>query len=136
MMKNQSQARRILVVDDNRDAADMLADLLTMFGHVAVPVYEGAEALLQAKLFVPNVIFLDIGMPGVDGFDVVRELKKSDLFTSVKVIALTAWGDNETRYKARLAGFDMHLVKPASIEEILNSITDTANASLLYPPTS
>ena len=94
----------------------------------------GAEALLHAKLFVLNVIFLDIGMPGVDGYDVVRALKKSDFFTSAKVIALTAWGDNETRYKARLAGFDMH-GKPASIEEILNSITDTATGSWLFPPT-
>lgn len=84
---------------------------------------------------MPNDSFLDIGMPGVDGYDVVRKLKKSDFFTSAKVIALTAWGDNETRYKARLAGFDMHLVKPASIEEILNSITDTATGSWLFPPT-
>lgn len=133
-MKNQSPSLRILVVDDNVDAANMLADLLAMFGHVTAPVYGGAEALSQAKLFAPNVIFLDIGMPRVDGYAVVRDLKKTDVFAAVKVIALTAWGDSDTRHKVRLAGFDMHLVKPATIEEILNSITDTTNSLRLFDP--
>lgn len=108
-----------MVVDDNRDAADIVAEFLVISGHEAIPVYGGAEALRMGDAFAPDVVFLDLGMPEVSGFQVASRLRQASKFQGTKMIALTAWSDELTRARTRNGGFDHHLVKPASLDDIL-----------------
>ncbi|WP_219117028.1 response regulator [Janthinobacterium sp. UMAB-56] len=117
---------RIMVVDDNRDAADLIAQFLEIYGHHAIPVYGGAEALKTAESFDPDVFFVDLGMPDMDGLQVVSTLRRSAKFQTTKIIALTAWGDDLARSQTKAVGFDHHLVKPANLDEILNLIQKAA----------
>ena len=119
-MAKQLAPLRILVVDDNRDAADLIADFLEIHGHQAKPAYGGEEAIQLAPEFAPDVVLLDLGMPGMDGFAVATEFKRHPKLNRTLVVALTAWGDPATRDRARDAGCDQHLVKPASFDAILN----------------
>lgn len=125
-MAKQISTLRIMVVDDNRDAADLVAEFLVMCGHQALPVYGGAEALLTANTFSPDVVFLDLGMPGVDGLQVATTLRQTSRFQHIKMIALTAWGDASMRAQTKASGFDHHLVKPAALEEILGLLDVSA----------
>ena len=122
-MANQLYPLRIMIVDDNRDAADLVAEFLVMCGHEAVPVYGGAEALQTAHSFVPDVVFLDLGMPGVNGLEVAFTLRQAPRFQHIKMIALTAWSDDVTRMKTKAVGFDHHLVKPADLNDILGLLS-------------
>ena len=119
-MAHQLAPLRILVVDDNHDAADLIADFLEIHGHQAKPVYGGKEALQVAPVFAPHVVLLDLGMPDVDGYAVAADLKRRPELSDTLVVALTAWGDAATRERAHSAGFDRHLVKPASFDAILD----------------
>jgi CheY-like chemotaxis protein len=111
-------ARRILVVDDNRDAAETLSALLTMLGVTVTVVNSGEEALDTVAGFVPDAVLLDIGMPGMDGYAVARAIRARPGGADVLLIALTGWGqDQDIRY-ARAAGFDHHLVKPPDIDKL------------------
>ena len=104
-------ARHILVVDDNTDAAESLSMLLELEGHTTRVAHDGVSALAAAAEFVPDTILLDIGMPGMNGYETARRLR--DLHgPSVRIIALTGWGAEENRRLAQEAGFDRHLVKP------------------------
>ena len=108
-----------MIVDDNRDAADLVAEFLVICGHEAVPVYGGAEALRTADRFAPDVVLLDLGMPDVNGFQVASTLRQTLRFQQVKMIALTAWSDETTKTQTKAVGFDHHLVKPADLDDIL-----------------
>ncbi|MEO7578374.1 MAG: ATP-binding protein [Massilia sp.] len=113
---------RVLVVDDNFDAADTLAALLDLLGHQAMVANSGAQALALLRDFAPQVVFLDIGMPGMDGYEVARAIRRERAFDAVKLVALTGWGGESDRARSRVAGFDLHLTKPgtlAAIEAIL-----------------
>lgn len=121
-MAQQLDPRRILVVDDNRDAADIIAEFLTLYGHEARPVYDGEEALRLASSFAPDVVFLDLGMPGLDGYAVAAKMRSTPAFDKTRVIALTAWSDDVARARVKAAGFDSHLIKPASIDTILGEL--------------
>jgi signal transduction histidine kinase len=113
---------RLLVVDDNKDAAIMLGMLLRLRGHEVRIAHNGATALEIATDFKPEVIFLDIGMPGMDGYDVARNMRKRPGLENVFLVALTGWGQQSDRQRATEAGFDCHLTKPAesiAIEGIL-----------------
>lgn len=110
---------RILVVDDNVDAADLLAEYLRVFGVDVVVAHGGIEGLALARALLPTVIFLDIGMPEVDGYQVAMSLRADTTFDNVKIIALIAWGDVQSREKSKSAGFDLHLTKPASLDVLL-----------------
>jgi CheY-like chemotaxis protein len=103
--------RRILVVDDNRDAADTLGMLLKHMGAEARMEYDGPSALEAIPIFQPAVVFLDIGMPGMDGYAVGAQVRRSRQ-NGVRLIALTGWGQEEDRRLTREAGFDYHLIKP------------------------
>jgi PAS domain S-box-containing protein len=103
---------RILVVDDNEDSANSLAMLLKLMGHVTRAAYDGIQALADAQDFCPDLIFLDIGLPKVDGYEVCRQLREQGWGANVHVVALTGWGQAEDRQKSADAGFDEHLVKP------------------------
>lgn len=112
--------KRILIVDDNVDAADLTAQILRMNGLSVDVAYGGPEGLAAAHRAVPNVIFLDIGMPIMDGYQVAEAIRADRAFVDVKLVALTAWGDCASRQKARDAGFDMHLVKPADLATLID----------------
>jgi CheY-like chemotaxis protein len=104
--------KRVLVVDDNSDAADSLGQLLELMGHVTATAYEGESAVECAKQFAADVILLDLGMPGVDGFEVCRRLRQLEFTTPPRIVAMTGWGRAEDRARTEGAGFDAHLVKP------------------------
>ncbi|MFN7981752.1 MAG: PAS domain S-box protein [Vicinamibacterales bacterium] len=106
--------RRVLVVDDNADAADTISLLLSELGCDVRTVYGGAAALDEAERFRPEMVFLDLGMPDVDGRDVCRRIRNAHWGRPMSVIALTGWGRESDRNQTSLAGFDGHLVKPAN----------------------
>jgi PAS domain S-box-containing protein len=115
-------ARRVLIVDDSTDAADSLAMLLELEGHDVATAYSAAGALETAERLQPEVAFIDIGLPQMDGFEVARRLRASDRCRAIKLVALTGYGQPGDRAEARRAGFDHHLVKPAdraSVDAIL-----------------
>jgi signal transduction histidine kinase/CheY-like chemotaxis protein len=112
----------LLVVDDNRDAADSLAMLLRLHGHEVRVAYSGMAALEMTKTYAPDVVFLDIGMPGMDGYEVARRLRGQPGSGKVVLAALTGWGQKEDRRRTAEAGFDHHLVKPPdpkAVESVL-----------------
>jgi CheY-like chemotaxis protein len=115
----KSNRNTILVVDDNADAADMTAQMLQMYGLDVQVAYGGAEGLSIARAIHPDIIFLDIGMPIMDGYQVAAAIRADGMLNDIKLVALTAWGDEASRAKARTAGFDMHLTKPANIVELV-----------------
>lgn len=103
---------RLLIVDDNQDAAVSLAMLLNLQGHEVRIAHSGPAALDMTKTFPPELIFLDIGMPGMDGDEVARRLREGSGLENVVLAALTGWGQEEDRRRTAEAGFDHHLVKP------------------------
>jgi signal transduction histidine kinase/ActR/RegA family two-component response regulator len=104
--------RRILVVDDNADVAESLALLLRLEGHDVRVAYDGLSALEQAVAQPPDLAFLDIGMPKMDGCELARRFRASPVLQNVLLVALTGWGQEEDRRRTKQAGFDHHLVKP------------------------
>jgi two-component system CheB/CheR fusion protein len=112
------QSRRVLVVDDNRDAADSLALVLRIDGHEVAVAYDGPSALAMAPAFGPAVVLLDLGMPGLDGYEVCRRLRRMPELAGARVVAVTGWGQEADRRRSADAGFDHHLVKPADPDAI------------------
>ncbi len=124
MQRRMSQSRRILLADDNTDFANSLAALLAARGHDVRVAHDGAEALATAARFSPDFAFLDIGMPKVHGYEVARRLRELPATAECVLVAVTGWGQEDDRQRAREAGFDRHLVKPvdpADIDTILDS---------------
>ncbi|HEX5611759.1 MAG TPA: PAS domain S-box protein, partial [Burkholderiales bacterium] len=109
-------SRRVLVVDDNVDAANSMATILRLFGHQVQCVYDGPAALTEADSFQPEVIVLDIGLPGMDGFEVAKRLRTRPVFRKTPIIAVTGYGQEEDRRHSREAGFTEHLAKPVDPE--------------------
>jgi signal transduction histidine kinase/CheY-like chemotaxis protein len=107
---------RILVVDDNKDAAETMAMLQELRGHVTKVAHQGAEAVAIAAGFQPEVVLLDIGLPGMDGFEVARRLRSMLETRDAFLVALTGYGTEEDRKLAKVAGFDEHLAKPADLD--------------------
>jgi CheY-like chemotaxis protein len=103
---------RILVVDDNADAADSLAILLELGGSDVQVAHDGLAALAIAETLRPDIIFLDIGMPQMDGYEVARRIRSTTSLDGVLLVALTGWGQEDDRRRSAEAGFDVHLVKP------------------------
>jgi len=118
------RACRILVVDDNQDAAQATAVLLELAGHEVKAVGDGHDALASAPVFAPHVVLLDIGLPRLDGYAVARELRTLDETSSACLIALTGYGQPADRGRAMEAGFDHHLTKPADPDELLRVIQE------------
>jgi PAS domain S-box-containing protein len=118
------RARHILVVDDNADAANSLAMVLELRGHTVRIVYDGPAALQAFESFGPEIVVLDIGMPEMDGYEVARQIRALPHGKSVRLLALTGWGQDEDKRRALEAGFDEHLTKPvepAFLEAILGA---------------
>ncbi|MEP7050464.1 MAG: hybrid sensor histidine kinase/response regulator [Pseudomonadota bacterium] len=112
------KAQRILVVDDNDDAADLLSLMLRNAGFETKTVYDGPAAIEAARTFRPNIAILDIGLPGMTGYELAERLRADDRLRETALIALTGWGTPDDRKKAMAAGFDVHLTKPVSIEDL------------------
>src|SRR5688572_17481414 len=113
-----SVARRVLVVDDSTDAADSLAMLLELEGHDVATAYSAAAALEKAERLQPEIAFIDIGLPQMDGYEVARRLRASERCRAIRLVALTGYGQPDDRDEARRAGFDHHLLKPADLETV------------------
>ena len=115
---------RILVVDDNHDAAASLAMYLEQIGHEVGLAYDGETAVQVAEAMRPQAILLDLGMPGMDGYEVCRRIRRPDWGKDVRIIAITGWGQDEDRRRSSAAGFDAHFVKPVSTETLVGLLGD------------
>lgn len=115
---------RILVVDDNIDAAESLAMLLRIQGHEVFQAHNGMDAIAIATETHPQITFLDIGLPDIDGYEVCQSLRRNEDFSDMMIVALTGWGAEKDKENALAAGFTRHIVKPVSIE-LLTSILDS-----------
>ncbi|MDQ3510340.1 MAG: response regulator, partial [Pseudomonadota bacterium] len=110
--------KRVLVVDDNCDAADTLALMVEMLGHDVRRLYDPHEVVAEVERFGPELLFLDVGMPGLNGYDLARALRQIDSGKDIAIVAVTGWGQPEDRRMTRDAGFDEHLVKPPAFDAI------------------
>jgi two-component system CheB/CheR fusion protein len=122
---DRASAARVLVVADHRDAAESLEMLLSSRGHRVVVCYDGPSALAAATAAAPDLMLVDIGMPGMDGYEVARRVRRDPALRGVRLVALTGYGGEEDRQRARAAGFDNHLVKPvdaASLDALIGEI--------------
>ena len=108
----KAPSRRVLIVDDNEDAANSLAMILELGGHQTASVYTAADALQRATAFRPDVVLLDIGLPGMDGYEVAQKMRELPGLRDIRLIAVTGYGRSDDRVRARDAGFDDHLTKP------------------------
>lgn len=109
---------RIVVADDNRDAADTCAALLELSGHHVQTAYSGRQAFELAESFRPHAAFLDIGLPDMDGYTLAKRIRESSWGRHTLLVAVTGWGQSEDRRRAYEAGFDHHLAKPVAAEAI------------------
>ena len=110
--------RRVLVVDDNRDAADTLAMMIEMLGHEVRRLYDPYAVIADIASFHPEVVFLDVGMPGLSGYELAPQLRSLPGLEDVSIVAVTGWGQPEDRRRTQAAGFDEHLVKPPALDAI------------------
>ena len=108
----------MLVVEDNHDIRETSCELLSMAGFEVKGVSTGSEALEQAPAFDPNVVLLDVGLPGLSGYDVARRLRDMPQFVSTKLIAITGYDTPEARALSAAAGFDHHICKPVNFDEL------------------
>jgi CheY-like chemotaxis protein len=116
---------KVLVVDDNADSADMLAALVEARGYLARAAHDGESALAHARDFMPDVAFVDIGLPDIDGFEVARRLRAEPTLARIKLVALTGYGTDDDRAQTAEAGFDRHVVKPidlATLDRVLGEL--------------
>jgi PAS domain S-box-containing protein len=123
-----SVKQRILIADDHKDTAEMLAVMLRSLGHDIHVVYDGAAALKAAAELRPAVIILDIGMPKLNGYDVCRRIREEPWGKSMLLIAQTGWGQEVDRRRAEEAGFDRHLLKPVEFTELVSVLDEASNA--------
>jgi CheY-like chemotaxis protein len=114
----EARARRLLLVDDNVDAVESLAVLLTADGHEVRTAHDGAGALALIESFRPDLVVLDIGLPGMNGYEVAQRIRARPELGAPTLVALTGYGQQEDRKRARAAGFDHHFIKPADVGAI------------------
>lgn len=119
-----AHGRRVLIVDDNRDAADLLAEVLRLMGDEVATAYDGVEGLARAEAFRPEVVILDLGMPRLDGYGTCRALRATEWGRDMTVLALTGWGQPADQQRAAQAGFDGHLVKPVAPDLLARTIDE------------
>jgi PAS domain S-box-containing protein len=126
--------RRVLVVDDNLDAAHSLRMALQLHGLEVVVAHDGRQALHEAALHTPDAVLLDIGLPGMSGYDVCRELRRQPWGARAVILAMTGWGQQEDRRRSSEAGFDAHLVKPVEHETLLDALASTVRPPMVPQP--
>ena len=123
-----SKRRRVLVADDNLDAAESLAMLLTMMGHEVRAAHDGAQAVDQAEKFRPDLIFMDVGMPKLDGLEAAAQIRRMAWGAGPVIVALTGWGQEADRKRSKEAGCDEHLVKPLDFDRLSALLAELAAA--------
>ncbi len=114
----------MLVVDDNEDAAEMLADALKVDGHVALVAHDGPRALQIAADFMPEVALLDLGLPVMDGYELARRLRALEGLQQLRLVAISGYGQETDRKRSHEAGFDEHLVKPVNVDDLESMIEE------------
>jgi PAS domain S-box-containing protein len=120
--------RRVLVIDDNRDSADSATTILRLLGHQAETAYDGRQALEVARRFPADVILLDLAMPGMDGFETLRQLRALPGMGRAFAIAMTGYGTSDDKRRTVEAGFDAHLTKPVELEALVGLLAERADA--------
>jgi CheY-like chemotaxis protein len=125
-----SASHRILIVDDNHDGADNLVLLCRMYGHEVDVAYDGMAGVERASAFRPDVVLLDIGLPGCDGYAVAREVRRSRAGDQLRIIGMTGYGRDEDRRRSRDAGFDLHLVKPIEPAQLFDLLSRPLDAMI------
>ena len=124
--RSGEQKLRVLIVDDNEDAANTLGRLLTLMGKEVKVVHTGPNAIAEVVRFQPSVVLLDLGMPGMDGIETANHIRARQAGREVALVALTGWGQEHDRRLTEEAGFAAHLVKPVNLEQLeqlLNRVT-------------
>ena len=119
-----SARKRVLVVDDNVDAAEMMVALAETWGHEAIYAFDGPTAVERAVAWLPDVVLLDIGLPGMDGYAVAAELRSHAATSEARIIAVSGYGLESDRAKSLAAGCDGHLVKPVDLAALARAIAD------------
>ncbi|HEX7446055.1 MAG TPA: response regulator [Pirellulales bacterium] len=127
---HDASALCIFVIDDDQDTVDSFAMLLRQLGHTVHTACRGAEAMEQIEELHPDLVFLDLALPGMDGFEVAKHIRREPRLTETRIIALTGLSEAKHRQRAQYAGFDGYLVKPATLEQIKASI-DAVRQTLL-----
>ena len=122
----RQRRRRLMVIDDNKDAADSMALLVETAGHRVRTAYDGQEALDLASIFAPDVLLLDLGVPGLNGFEIARRIRRQPWGRKVALIAVTGWGQEQDRQRTAEAGFDAHLIKPVGTADLLRALRSCA----------
>jgi CheY-like chemotaxis protein len=120
--------RKVLIIDDNVDAATLLAMFINFHGHETAVANGGAEGLALAATFTPEVVLLDLGMPEMSGYDVAIALRKLPGLACIYIAALTGWNDAQTRARVVASGFDKHLVKPPDVGVVLDLVDTCARS--------
>jgi CheY-like chemotaxis protein len=117
-------SRRVLIADDNHDSADSLAMLLRMEGHEVMVVHDGPGALAAVGSFGPEIALLDIGMPGLNGYEGAQKIREALPALPLRLIAVTGWGQHSDKARARTSGFDHHFTKPVEPERLMELLRD------------
>jgi CheY-like chemotaxis protein len=117
---------RVLIVDDNEDASELLAETLSNAGYETAVAYDGPEALRSAAASPPDVALIDIGLPVMDGYELAARLREERPPGDLRLIALTGYGQESDRERSRNVGFDLHLVKPVDLDTLMRAIEATA----------
>jgi CheY-like chemotaxis protein len=126
-------SRRVLIIDDNEDAVTMLAAFVATLGCEVQTAFGGEQGLKRATPFQPDVILLDVGMPGMDGYETCRRLREVSAGRSAYIVALTGWGQDEDRARALESGFDAHVTKPADPRILEDLLLEKKAASTRSP---
>jgi CheY-like chemotaxis protein len=129
------QQSRVLIVDDNVDMVQGLAQLLRAAGHEVATAHDGDAALAVARSFRPDVVLLDLGLPGRDGYEVARALRQDDRCQGARLIAVSGYGQDQDRRRSSVAGFEHHLVKPVDVETLLGLLAQ-GESDRSRPPAS
>ena len=115
-------ARSILIADDNHDTVELMEELLAQYGHQVHTALDGPSALQAFEDFRPDVVFLDIGLPGMDGYEVAKRMRALTAGKSIKIVAVSGYARHEDRARALESGFSLHLAKPFDIETLANIV--------------
>jgi len=121
-LRQTNLQRRVLIVDDDADSADLLVQLLELRGHEVRSVHSASHAVTEAADFLPQVAILDVGLPDMSGYDLAQLLRKSEALAGCKLIAVTGYSGDAVLARCKMAGFDQHLVKPVDLEALARSV--------------
>jgi CheY-like chemotaxis protein len=116
--------KRVLVVDDSHDSAEMLCEILQIYGCITQAVYDGPAALEAAPSFMPDLALVDISLPQMDGYELARRMRAIPGLRKIKLIAVTGYGEPDERQRSEQAGFERHLVKPVDLKELRGLISE------------